>query len=760
MIAAATRDRARLAVTRSSHAKASPVQLLALAGGALLTAIGAGLVAAHVTVFALDETLIQQSAVHYASNLPHSLLHDLDARATNRLYPLVLSIAYRLSGGASAVRIDHVLSVLMFVSAAIPIYLFARVILRSAWAAVAVALLSIAVPWLTLTSALFTENLSYPLFWWMVLATCNAVWRPSISKDVLALTSIALLVCTRVQFAAVFVGYLIALLAIGVWRADANSGGARRLGAAALQTVRRYPLSLMLVAGAIAGFVYEQDSGHWQNDVERLLGTYSNVVIRSGVSPNMVEGLLVELIALVLGVGLLPAVVAIPWYARRMSRPQMDRRWIFLLTTGVVLLAFLVLTVFSQGGYLGPVTEERYFFYVIPAFWLGAFAAFEDRDVRTGELLGCAVGLAALYGAIPFLSPLTQETAFLAPAESAVPHILTQRMSQLGLAGLTVQDALALLALLAGIATAIVWRRWPRARPWWTLGAAAMTQLLIAGYAYAVIDGKVQGIPGRTGSDASALSWVDTHAHSHSIAWIDDLPAAAPPTGTAYDDYQTRTTLFWNSRLTRWALLAQLGLPPVGSPLSALPGIALSIATRTGLLTPPATAAGMTEAIGAVDSPFLQLAGATLARSPDGALALTAPSQPARATWLATGLQPDGAVLTGAPVRLFAFASSAAKPRTRIVTFTLAAPTPPTPATSMSSIVTIQLGAATRRYRLRAGAPPMQIGLPAYFAARQTVVYGFIDAGHTTTPGQRVAGMIERVTLSPYMGTSSSRTAR
>ena len=67
----------------------------------LLIALGAGLIAAHVTVFALDETLIEQSAVHYTSNLPHSLFHDLDARATNRLYSLVLSIAFRLFSGAA-----------------------------------------------------------------------------------------------------------------------------------------------------------------------------------------------------------------------------------------------------------------------------------------------------------------------------------------------------------------------------------------------------------------------------------------------------------------------------------------------------------------------------------------------------------------------------------------------------------------------------------------------------------------------------------
>ena len=185
-----------------------------LTGVAFVLALAAGIFAAHVKAFALDETLIQQSAVHYTGDLPHSLFHDLDARATNRLYSLLLSVAYHLFGGVNSIRVDHVLSVVLFISTVFPLYLMGRVILRSAWFAVAFALLSVVVPWLTLTSALFTENLSYPLFWWTVLAVCAAVWRPSIRSDLLALLAIGLLVCTRVQFAAVFLGYIPAIVLV------------------------------------------------------------------------------------------------------------------------------------------------------------------------------------------------------------------------------------------------------------------------------------------------------------------------------------------------------------------------------------------------------------------------------------------------------------------------------------------------------------------------------------------------------------------
>jgi hypothetical protein len=718
---------------------------LLLAGGALLIAIGAGLVAAHVTVFAADETLIQQSAVHYTSDLPNSLFHDLDARATNRLYPLILSIAFRLFSGASAVRFDHVLSVVLFVSAIVPVFLFARTMLDSVWSAVAVALLSVAVPWLTLTSALFTENLSYPLFWWMMLATCRAVWQPAPLRDLVALLSIALLVGTRVQFAAVYIGYLVALLAIAIWRADASAGIVQRFTRSAVKVARGYPLTFAILAVAVAAVVYEKASGQWQTHVEHLLGTYSNVIIRNGLPSNMGEGLLVELIALALGVGLLPAIVSLAWFAKRVASPRPDRRWVYLLVSGVVLLVFLLVTVYSQGGYIGEVTEERYFFYVIPVFWLGTFAALEDRSVRRGELLGCALGLAALYASIPFVSPLTEETAFLAPVESVVTHVLVKRLPEAGLTGLTVQDAIAVVALLAGIITAVLWRRRPRTRLWWTVGAAAALQLLIAGYAYAVIVGKIEGIPGRTGGNFSQLGWLDRGAGSSNVTWLENVPTTTSPS-VVESVAEERTTLFWNSRLRSWAGLTALRLPPVQWPLSALPGLALAVNQSDGMLGPAAAAADLDEIVGETGSPFLQLEGTSLARSPDRVLTLTKPLQPVRARWLATGLQPNGSVASGAPVRAFVFAARSSTARALKVTLTVSPASPTLGPTALS----LRFGSARERLTLKAGVTPTRVTLPACFAPGRMVVSGSLRAIRSVVVSEHaVAGVIDAVEIAP-----------
>ena len=728
--------------------------LLALIGGACLLALGAALIAAHVTVFALDESLIQQSAVHYTSNLPHSLLHDVDARATNRLYSLLLSIPYHFTGGPSAVRIDHVLSVLMFISAVFPIYLMARVILPSRPSAVAVALLSVATPWLTLTSALFTENLSYPLFWWALLAICAAVWRPSLRSDLLALVTIGLLICTRVQFVAIFVAYLICVLCICVWRSDGARGGMRRVGGALRAAPRAFPATVGVLALAVLALAYARVSGGWHAHVKHLLGSYSNVVIRSGLPPNMAEGVLIEVLALSLGVGLLPALVAIPWYAKRLSQPVLERRWIHLAVVTLTALVFLVLSVYSQGGFLAGITEERYFFYVIPMLWLGAFAAVSEGALRIGPILGCTLALASLYGVLGFSSPLNEETAFLAPVESVVPHFISQEIVNLRLTGLTVLDTLTVFVLLAGALTAIVWVRWPRARVAWTLGAAAVLQLLITGYAFAAIDGEVAGVQGRTDGSTSALGWIDSRVGAQRVTWLQNMTVAAPaaievPAAGAAAD-QTHVTLFWNSQLRSWAEVPALRLAPVEFPLSSLPGTAgMKVAAGTGALTPAAAAGAIVNIVGESSSPFLQLAGSTLARSPDGFLTLTHVTQPLRASWLAEGLQADGYVAAGTPVRTSAFLAPSATPTALTVTYTFSPPPPLNPSSPLHTLLDVRLANAHRELALSSGAQARSISLSACLPAGSRLAAGSIEAKRAVPLESRVvAGVLTAVTVS------------
>jgi hypothetical protein len=752
-VSATPRDRKRPAlapsISRLREVALSPPFLLLAA--CALVAVGAGIVAFHVTAFALDESLIEQSAVHYTSNLPHSLLHDVDARATDRLYSLILSVAFHLFAASNAIRVDHVLSVVLFVSAAAPVYLLATTILRSRAAAAGAAALSVAVPWLALTSALFTENLSYPLFWWMMLAASRSISRPSRLRDLVTLASIGLLIVCRVQFAAVFVGYLVALLVRIVWQAPTSSGTWHRAASAGRQLVQRCTFTAAVVIACIVVLIYERATGQWTQHIETLLGSYSNVVVNKAVPPNMALALGVEVIALALGVGLISALVSIVWYVKSIGSPLSERRRMMLIGLGIILVAFLVLTVFSQLGYLGNGTEERYFFYVIPVFWIGAFAAVEDGNVSAGEIVLCGLAFGFLYGAIPFLTgPFNEEVAFLAPVESISAHLYAENAASLGLGSLTLQDALALLALLAATLTALIWRRWPRLRVWWIAGTAAVVQLLFTGYAYAVMNGDVSGVPGRTSGSVSALGWVDAHARSRHVWWLDNLELAEPPILAAGTEAKQRTTLFWNSRLTSWVALPATGLPLPTWPLAALPNEpGMSIDTSNGLLSPADDAGQIREVVSATDSPFVQLAGAPIAESSDHVLTLIALSSPPRATWLATGLQPNGSVTPGTTVRLYSFVSASRVPRAVRIVLEFMPPPSPAPGAAVHTEILLRFGGVSRDIAL-SGSAPTHVQVNSCPGAGQSATTGTLTARRSiSSEGQAVAGVLERVAISP-----------
>ena len=716
-----------------------------LAGALALLAVAAGLVAARVTMWALDETVLEQSAVHYTSNFPSSLIHDADARATNRLYSLLLSIAFRLGNAPAAIRFDHVLGVLLFLSAAMPIYLFARRLLSSAWAAVAVALLSVALPWMTLTTALFTENLSYPLFWWAMLAACQALWRPGVRNDLLVLVTITLLVATRVQFAGVLMGYASAIVAVAVLRARSvrGQGWVHHVR----DTVRSHLPSVVVLGVAVLTLMVVTLSGAWGSEAQSVLGNYSNVVVRHGAPPNMTEALLVELMALALGVGLLPAIVSIAWYVRRVVTPRLDQSYVYLAGAGIILLVFLLITVFSQNGYQGSITEERYFFYVVPAFWLGTFAALADARLRPGDLIVCALALAAIYGAIPFLQTLTEETSFLAPSESVAQHVLAGVVGTPG-TGPTVQDTLAICVLLAGALTAFLWTRRPRTRAGWIVGLAVLLQLAITGYAYAVITGNVSGIGGRTGSYQSALGWVDSHSATGRVAWVANVPTNVPLSISSQD--QERTTLFWNKSITTWLAVAQTGAAAPIFPMSSLPGTGMEIAIRSGRVIAPAGVAGGEEVVGNTDSPFVQFAGSTVAQGPGDVLTLTRLRAPVQATWLSTGLAPDTAISAGPPVHIHAFSTAPDTSTLLHITFTfLPAGAVAPPVAPGQTSLRLDFGGVRRTVSLPvADTARRTVTLTACAPAGRPAVAGTITAIRTAlVSGRTLGGILPHVTV-------------
>jgi hypothetical protein len=283
---------------------------------------------------------------------------------------------------------------------------------------------------------------------------------------------------------------------------------------------------------------------------------------------------------------------------------------------------------------------------------------------------------------------------------------------------------------------------------------AGLAQLAVVGYAFATITGGVGGVQGRTSGSYAQLGWVDAHAAGHTVTWLEDLASVQPPAldlsaaGLASD--QVHVTLFWNSQLGNTATVPAADSSPLEFPLTGLPTRgALSVERQGGTLQPLTAAAGMQDVIEESASPFLQLAGRTLALSPDHFLALAELYRPVRATWVTEGLQPDGAVSAGEPVRFSAWPPSprATAPAALSITMALTAPRAVSGAQPHTS-VTVRVGRIRRIVRLTSATSPSVLNITACAGRETGSVSGTIDAsGPAAIAGRQLGGILQAATV-------------
>jgi hypothetical protein len=730
------------AAARNSHGVASrlaasgPAPVLVLLVGTAVVAGFAAEVGVRVTSFLLDETLFKQSALHYyLDGFPGSLIHDLNARGTARLYPLMLAPVFGLFDGDVAVRVARALGAALFSSASIPTYMLARGLLRTRWGAVGAALLSVAVPWLTLGTTLFTENLAYPGLLWTALAIRAALRRPAVWRDGIAVVAVVLLTCVRVQFAGVFLAYLV-LIALAEWRRGRD---AQRTGwdvaIAAHGIVRRFPVSAVLVVAGLVGFAVLAQRNQLHHELQVLLGSYSEIQDRSTVPSQMGLAFLVEVISVSLGVGLAPALIAIAWYCSVLTGTASRQAREFATVSLWILAAVWGVALIAQGNYNGPLTEERYYIYAVPFVWIACFAGLERRDLRPTTILPVGIGFALLFATITLQVRLTADAAVLAPASAAVGHLLGDLVSsietRLNRSGLSPRDVLALAALCLSGATAWTWRAAPRARLAVAVAIPAVVQCALTVYVFAVTDGRAAGVEGRTGSGFATLGWIDrTTPVGTDVAWLNNQARR----NSASTDAEQRSALFWNSRIRAVAEIAGAPLPPTNFPLNALPTTRFEVSTADGELVPGLTWGRVVQS---TNSPFVQLAGRRMATSRDGRLELVTPGRSARAAWLTTGLGPDGGIQPRAGVRLWLFGPSPVR-----VTFTFASG-------QVAGRIRVDLDRRHRQVRLSASGPQERVEFIACPTSREPVSGRLRGEGARRNATGRTVAVIESVRLTP-----------
>jgi len=314
----------------------------------------------------VDEIVYSELAKSFAAH-GHFLVRGVPSHGYGFVYPILLAPAWRLFSSVPDAYVAAKLTNSVVMSlAAVPAYFLARRLLPSRLA-LAVAVLTVAVPSMLYTGTLMTENAFYPLFLTCVLALVAMLERPTRARQVLVLALSGLAYATRPQAIALVPAILCAPFLYAPRRLRAFS-----------------TLYGIVGAGVVLALLGTAARGRSPLD---LLGAYRAATSSTYTVGGVLQFLLYHLGELDLYLGVVPfAALLAVWFAPRNARA-------FAAAT-LPVFVFLVLEVaaFASQASVDKI-EERNLFYLAP---LALIALFLVPLRRRAVLLAAAVA-----GALP-----------------------------------------------------------------------------------------------------------------------------------------------------------------------------------------------------------------------------------------------------------------------------------------------------------------------------------------------------------------------
>jgi len=542
-----------------------------------------------------DELLYERLALsvdHLHSPIPH--VHGVVVGSINQLYPLLLAAVFASRSVEQGLHFAHVLNALVMVSAAIPAYLLTLRITRSTWASVIAALLTVAVPWVVLSSFLLTEVVAYPAFLWALLAFHVTLTKPSPRNDLLASLALVVAVLARTQLVVLALALPSAILIVGSLRSH------RTLWAV-------YAVGAVIGLGVVV-------TGH------NVLGTYGSTTSGNPLPADLVPAFFSHLAAVAVGLGILPFVIGGAWLVRRDP--------FAVLGSATVLLLTLEVSSYDV-RFGGGIVRDRYIFYIAPVFAI-AFAAALSPWRRPGWQL--AVPLAVLVLGLA-LAPLPVFEKFNVDTPvSVIDGYLRRELG--GLSG-----ARTFLVVVSVVAVALVVETGVLLGQRAALVLAVLALVLVTaetGYAFERLF-RIDGTAGRP----------ITVDPSHDLAWLDRAVGRTAgvtffPFPTIAGDYFTDAAYWWDLEFWNASARWSAGIPGTfeWTP-STFPKQALRL-DRLGRAN-FSNAGYVLQAVG--DTRF-HIAGTVLTNNRRAFL--VKPEQPWRADWSTTGLYDDGWTRPGA----------------------------------------------------------------------------------------------------------------
>ncbi len=339
----------------------------------------------------LQTTKLASSIAETGSLVPR--IHGRYYAALSQLYPLLIAPFYGVMTPPDAATAAHAMNAFLLASAAWPAYLLARSVAASRAAGYIAAALTAFNPWLVLSTTLLTENAAYPAFVWAVFLCNRAIARPSAKRDVAALAGLLLAFIARTQFFVLAIVLPVALVCHeAAFASSDSSGGSRsarlRAGGRKALATHRVLFSVYFLGGVVAAALVAHGS------LGSVVGNYARP-FRGDLFPSGIwRSAAAHLDRIVIGCGVLPFLLAVSWAlttARRSERAEGSAfAWLLLLT--IPLLTFEVASFdlrFTPNAFI----QDRYLFYLVPLFAVGAGAALVQlRRAVVRAIVAVAVG--------------------------------------------------------------------------------------------------------------------------------------------------------------------------------------------------------------------------------------------------------------------------------------------------------------------------------------------------------------------------------
>jgi hypothetical protein len=577
----------------------------ALVTSTVLVAAGlGGYYALRVTSWAVmtDELQVVRLAESIAARLsPAPEIHGAYYGALAQLYPLLLAPFFGLLSAPTAETAAHALNALLLPSAAWPAYLLARSVGGSRAAGLAAAALTAFTPWLVLTSTLLTENAAYPAFVWAVYLCQRTLVEPSTRNDALALLGLALAFFARTQLLVVAVAFPVVVLL----HAGPRGALVRHRVLAAAYGVALLGAGVLLARGSLGAVV-----GNYAVP-------FSGDILPRGLWASAAS----HLVHVVVGCAVVPFVLAACWILLNVVRSESPSARAFALLC-IVLVPLLTFEVASFDLRFTPhgFGQDRYLFYLVPLFAVGATAALTSRRAIRPLVVGSAGAFAVFaWLAAEFGDYHDRTVIFWAAPAAAVHTAFPSDWLMLVIAAVLVSGSLTVLALA------------PRA------ALPAVTAVVaVLGVAQAAYVFERYADPAMTRPPALALTrdWIDRSVPGSASVALVPSPRDTPA-------YWWEAEL-WNKRVNRVLRVAG------GPTFSPFPSDNVRLDVRSGVLA------------GSQPSDFLVLSGSekrfhlAAAKRIGGTrvLRLVRVDRPYRLDWATRGFTPDGWTIAGRPATL------------------------------------------------------------------------------------------------------------